>query len=154
MKCPYCGHGELKVTDSRNAVETNAIRRRRECLACQLRMTTFETVELAIQVIKRNESREEFQIEKVIKGIESACRHSNMSKDQVLGVANRITGELIQKQVQEIEATEIGEMVMSLLKEIDRVAYIRFACVYRRFKDLDDLIQAIQAVVEEKVVSL
>lgn len=146
MKCPYCAHEELKVTDSRNAIEANAIRRRRECLKCARRFTTFETVELQIQVHKRDGRYEEFQETKLINGLDAACRHTSISHQQVRVLAAKITSELLERQVREISTTEIGEIVMKYLKTIDTIAYIRFACVYRRFKDIGELMQAIQSI--------
>jgi transcriptional repressor NrdR len=153
MKCPYCGHEELKVTDSRNAGETNAIRRRRECLSCTRRFTTFETVDLSMQVRKRDGSYEDFQIEKLIRGIDAASRHTRISHDQVRDLASSIVNELFEKQLREIDSTKLGEIVMQRLRHLDTVAYIRFACVYRRFKDLDEIVKAINiaATDQEKV---
>lgn len=146
MKCPFCGHEELKVTDSRNALEANAIRRRRECLNCSKRFTTFETVELAMQVHKRDGRYEDFQQQKLINGLEAACRHTSISHEQVRALADKITSELMERQVREISTREIGEIVMKYLKTMDTIAYIRFACVYRRFKDLGELIEAIESI--------
>lgn len=146
MKCPFCCHEELKVTDSRDAPEMNAIRRRRECLACQRRFTTFETVELTIQVKKRDGNYEDFQQQKLIKGLEAACLHTTISREQVIAVASEITGDVLQRQVGEISTKELGEMVMKRLEVLDSIAYIRFACVYRRFKDIGELMDAIQSM--------
>ncbi|MBB65773.1 MAG: transcriptional regulator NrdR [Waddliaceae bacterium] len=146
MKCPYCKHDELKVTDSRNSSECNGIKRRRECLRCQRRFTTFETVDLSMQVHKRDGHYEDFQQSKLIKGLDAACRHTSISRDQILALASRVTQELMQRQAQVLSATAIGEIVMRHLKELDTIAYIRFACVYRRFKDVDELMEAIQKV--------
>ncbi len=146
MKCPFCAHEELKVTDSRNATEANAIRRRRECLNCNRRFTTFETVELAMQVHKRDGHYEDFQEQKLINGLDAACRHTKISHDQVRALASRITSELMQQQVREISTKEIGEIVMKYLKGMDTIAYVRFACVYRRFKDIGELMEAIHSI--------
>lgn len=146
MKCPFCGHPELKVTDSRNAIEVNAIRRRRECLKCARRFTTFETVELVVQVHKRDGRYEDFQQEKLINGIEAACLHTKISRDQVRTIVARIMAELVERQVREITTTELGEMVMKHLQELDSIAYIRFACVYRRFKEIGELMEAIESI--------
>jgi transcriptional repressor NrdR len=108
MKCPYCSFLESKVTDSRTAPETNAIRRRRECLGCLKRFTTFESVDLTVQVRKRDSSYEDFVLEKLVRGLDAACRRTKVSHEQVLAIA-----------------------------------YIRFACVYRRFKDMDELMNVI-----------
>ncbi len=146
MKCPFCGHEELKVTDSRNALEANAIRRRRECLKCARRFTTFETVELTLQVHKRDGRYEDYQEHKLINGLEAACRHTSISHEQVRALASKITGELMERQVREISTKEIGEIAMKCLKTMDTIAYIRFACVYMRFKDLGELIEAIESI--------
>lgn len=150
MRCPFCGHLESKVTDSRNATDTNAVRRRRECLACLRRFTTFETVDLTIQVRKRDGHYEDFHQEKLIKGLDAACRHTRVSHDAVRILADKITADLLERQVREVDTTEIGEMVMDHLKGLDMIAYIRFACVYRRFKDVDELRDAIELVSESK----
>ena len=137
MKCPYCQHEELKVTDSRNSHENNAIRRRRECLACGKRFTTFETVEAVnppILVRKRDGSVEPYQQQKLIQGLEAACRHTSISRDQVVQLAAMITDGFVNQQMQEVDSAEIGEKVMLSLEEMDRLAHIRYACVYRRFK--------------------
>jgi transcriptional repressor NrdR len=143
MRCPFCNHDESKVTDSRNATDMNAVRRRRECLFCLKRFTTFETVDLTIQVQKRDGRYEEFQQEKLVRGLDAACRHTRISHDQVRAVAYKISADLMERQVREISTTELGEMAMRLLQGLDTIAYIRFACVYRRFKDVDELIEAI-----------
>lgn len=146
MKCPFCKSEELKVTDSRDSVEFNAIRRRRECLSCQKRFTTFETVELALQVHKRDGRYEEFQQLKLINGMEAACRHTSVSHDQINKVASEITGELMERNVREVSTRELGELVMKALQKLDPIAYIRFACVYRRLKDIDELMDAITSI--------
>lgn len=149
MRCPFCNHEESKVTDSRNAMEPNAIRRRRECLKCERRFTTFETIDLTIQVHKRDGRYEDFMQEKLVKGLDAACRHTRISHDQVRALAYQITADLMERQVREIETTELGELVIKHLKELDTIAYIRFACVYRRFKDVDELMDEIHNI-EEK----
>lgn len=146
MKCPFCHHHELKVTDSRDALETNAIKRRRECLSCEKRFTTFETVELTIQVQKKNGRWEEFQQQKLIQGLDAACRHTSVSHEQVIGLAATVTNELMQMQGKELTTEKIGEIVMKHLKALNPIAYIRFACVYRRFKEISELIHAINGI--------
>lgn len=146
MKCPFCGHEDLKVTDSRNALDANAIRRRRECLKCNRRFTTFETIELTIQVHKRDGRYENFSEQKLINGLEAACRHTHISHEQVLSLASRVSSELMSRQVREISTKEIGEIVMKYLKRMDTIAYVRFACVYRRFKDIGELMEAIHSI--------
>ena len=149
VKCPSCGYAESKVIDSRGAMEMNAIRRRRECLNCSFRFTTFETADLTIQVKKRDNTYEDFDERKLIKGLDAACRHSRISHDRVRTLVNRIKADLLAKQVREIKAEELGKIVMDHLKKEDVVAYIRFACVYRRFKEPEQLMEAIQNVTYE-----
>ncbi len=146
MKCPYCHNEELKVTDSRDALEANAIRRRRECLQCLKRFTTFETIELDMQVHKRDGRYEEFQQQKLINGLEAACRHTKISREQVIALAAQITSDLMQRQVNIITTRELGDMVMKQLQSLDAIAYIRFACEYRRFKDIDELMEEITSI--------
>lgn len=143
MQCPFCRTEESKVTDSRDAPEMNAIKRRRQCLKCEKRFTTFETIDLTIQVKKRDGGYEDFQIDKLIRGLDAACRHTRISHDNVRALANEVAAELMEKQLREISATELGELVMDHLKKRDMVAYIRFACVYKRFKDVDELMDAL-----------
>jgi transcriptional repressor NrdR len=149
MRCPFCSHDELKVTDSRNATEVNGVRRRRECLKCLRRFTTFETVDLTIQVHKRDGRYEDFMQDKLIRGLDAACRHTKVSHEQVRALAYKITADLMERQVREINTTELGELVMTHLHDLDPIAYIRFACVYRRFKDVDELMDAIQTQVPQ-----
>lgn len=151
MKCPYCGYIDSKVTDSRNTPESNAIRRRRECLQCQKRFTTFETVELTVQVRKRNGTYEDFSLEKLIRGIAASCRHTKVSYDRVRTLAADISAEMMEKNIREIDSIAIGEMVMRHLKKLDTIAYIRFACVYKRFKDMDELMDAIHTASDNNV---
>lgn len=146
MKCPFCYHEELKVIDSRDAHEMNAVRRRRECLKCLQRFTTFETIELTVQVHKRDGRYEDYQQQKLIDGLDAACRHTTISHDQVIALATKITGDLLHRQTREITTTELGEIVMQYLQQLDSIAYIRFACVYRRFKNVEELIDAIQSI--------
>ena len=150
MRCPFCHYEESKVTDSRNAVEVNAIRRRRECLQCQRRFTTFETVDLIIQVKKRDGTYEDFQQDKLIRGLDAACRHTKVSHDKVRTIAYEVTKEIMERQFKEISTRELGDIVMEKLKKTDVVAYIRFACVYKRFKDIQELTQAIKAIIPQE----
>ena len=150
MRCPFCDNEESKVTDSRNATDASAIRRRRECLNCLRRFTTFETVDLTIQVKKRDGTYEDFQQDKLIRGMDAACRHTRISHDQVRSLAHQITTQLLEKQVREIGTKDLGDFVMRKLKEADVIAYIRFACVYKRFKDIKELMEAIRSIIPEK----
>ena len=152
MHCPFCAGEELKVTDSRNVAESNAVRRRRECLCCLRRFTTFETVDLTIQVKKRDGRYEDFCQDKLIKGLHAACRHTRISYDQLRTLAYKITSDLMERQIREIATSELGGIVMQHLQELDSIAYIRFACVYRRFKDVNELIDAIEDVSSKDTV--
>lgn len=143
MRCPFCRHEELKVTDSRSTPDMLAIRRRRECQLCFQRFTTFETVEVSFQVKKRDGRYEDFQQRKLINGLDAACRHTQISHEQVIGLASAITVELLQRQVREISTCELGDIVMQHLQRLDPIAYIRFACVYKRLKNVQQLMDAI-----------
>lgn len=145
MQCPFCKNEESKVTDSRSAPDIHGIRRRRECLKCFKRFTTFETVDLVFQIKKRNGTYEDFQPEKLIQGLDSACRHSRISHDEVRVIASQITKDLNDSQARVISAKDLGEIVMKHLQKRDAIAYIRFACVYKRFKDVDELMSAIRS---------
>lgn len=144
MRCPFCHNEESKVTDSRDAAELNAVRRRRECCQCMRRFTTFETVDLTLQVLKRDGTYEDFLQEKLINGMDAACRHTRVSHDEVRALAHKIKADLMARGVREITSREMGDLVMQHLRETDVVAYIRFACVYKRFKDVRELLEAIQ----------
>lgn len=144
MKCPFCSYEESKVTDSRNSTETNTVRRRRECLSCFKRFTTFESVDLTFQVRKRDGRYEDFNQEKLIRGIDMACRHTSISHQQVRAMANKITADLMERQLREVDTMELGEIVMKHLYDLDQIAYIRFACVYKRFKRVDELKDVIE----------
>lgn len=146
MRCPFCAHEEFKVTDSRNVAESNAIRRRRECLLCLRRFTTFETVDLTIQVRKRDGRCEDYLQEKLIKGLDAACRHTRVSHDQVRALAYKISADLMERQIREISTEELGQVVMRHLQAMDPIAYIRFACVYRRLKKFEELMDAIAKI--------
>ncbi len=146
MKCPFCSHDELKVTDSRDTPELNAIRRRRECLGCGRRFTTFETVELNLQVHKRDGRFEDFSQQKLINGLDAACRHTQMSSEQIKALVARIMVDLMAKQTKEVSTEELGEIVMQHLRLMDPIAYIRFACVYKRMKKIDQLIAVIDTI--------
>jgi len=146
VRCPFCNHEDSKVTDSRFAAEVNAIRRRRECTQCMRRFTTFETVDLSLQVKKRDGTFEDFQQEKLINGMEAACRHTRISRDQVHSIAYKIKADLVAKGVREIRSQELGEIVLEHLLAADVIAYIRFACVYKRFKDIRELVETIQSI--------
>ena len=137
MKCPICSHPESKVLDSRPSNEGSSIRRRRECLACQKRFTTFETIEImSFMVVKKDKTRELFDRSKVKKGIVRACEKRPVTMDQIESAVSEIEQQLLSTMRSEILSTEVGELVMDKLKELDEVAYVRFASVYRQFKDI------------------
>jgi len=139
MKCPFCGKEEDKVIDSRSVKEGSAIRRRRECTTCGQRFTTYEYIEdVAISVIKANGSREPFDRQKLIRGMILATAKRPVSVEQVETIANQIEDIIGSKASREVASSEIGELVMAKLKEVDEVAYIRFASVYRRFQDVGE----------------
>jgi len=142
MICPKCGYSEDKVVDSRSAHNGRAIRRRRECLGCSHRFTTYETIEAPLQVIKRDGSREDFSKEKLINGLRRACHKRPVSIKTIEDIVNGIQNEYEQQHVREVESTEIGNKVMEKLREVDGVAYVRFASVYREFKDVTEFMEA------------
>ena len=145
MKCIYCGCEESKVLDSRSTDESNSIRRRRECLNCGRRFTTYETVEITpILVIKADGSRQPFDINKIKNGIIKACEKRPVSLQQIEKMANDIEKGLQGNFIQEIESAKIGEMVCEALKQVDNIAYVRFASVYRQFKDIDSFKKLIE----------
>jgi transcriptional repressor NrdR len=142
MKCPFCGYTESKVIDSRPAEEGATIRRRRECLACQKRFTTYEIIErLPMVVVKRDGSRESFDRVKLINGMVRACEKRPVSLAQLEKIADEIEQELQGNLEREISTVTIGEMVMDRLKDVDEVAYVRFASVYRSFKDINTFME-------------
>lgn len=137
MKCPICGHLESKVLDSRPSNEGASIRRRRECLACQKRFTTFETIEImSFMVVKKDKTRELFDRSKVKKGIVRACEKRPVTMEQIENAVSEIEQQLLAAMRSEIPSSEVGELVMDKLKDLDEVAYVRFASVYRQFKDI------------------
>ncbi len=138
VKCPFCGFSGTKVLDSRPANENKSIRRRRECDQCLRRFTTFEMVEeTPLMVIKKNGSREEFSRDKVLRGIIRACEKRPVSVDQLEKIVSEVEKQLRDKAHTEIDSREIGELVMEQLYPVDEVAYVRFASVYRQFKDIN-----------------
>ena len=151
MKCPVCGYTESKVVDSRPTEEGVSIRRRRECLSCQNRFTTYETIEtLPLLVIKKDNTREVFDKSKLLSGMLSACNKRPVTMDQLEGIASEIEAELQNSLKREISSSQIGVLVMDKLKDLDEVAYVRFASVYREFKDLDSFMQELEKIRSQK----
>ena len=151
MKCPYCGHPESKVIDSRPADENASIRRRRECLSCARRFTTYETVEsLPIVVIKKDGSRQSFDRQKVLRGMIRACEKRPVALAELERIADEIEQELQNSMEREIRTEVIGEKVMERLRKVDQVTYVRFASVYRQFKDIDTFMAELNKLLAEK----
>ncbi len=151
MKCPFCGHPESKVIDSRPADENASIRRRRECLSCAKRFTTYETVEsLPIVVIKKDGSRQSFDRSKVLRGMIRACEKRPVTLAELERIADEIEQELQNSMEREIRTEIIGEKVMERLRNVDQVAYVRFASVYRQFKDIDTFMAELNKLLAEK----
>ena len=150
MKCPYCGFSESKVVDSRPADE-GSIRRRRECLQCERRFTTYETVEsMPMVVIKKDGSRQTFDRSKVLRGIQRSCEKRPVPVADMERMALEIEQELQNKLEREISTELVGEMVMDKLKKADEVAYVRFASVYRQFKDINTFMSELNKLLNEK----
>ena len=151
MKCPYCGHLESKVVDSRPSDEGSSIRRRRECLACHKRFTTYETMEsLPLMVVKKDGSRQSFDKSKLLNGMIRACEKRPVSFNTLESIANEIEQTLQNEMDREIPSARIGELVMDRLKKVDEVAYVRFASVYRQFKDISTFMAELNKLLEEK----
>lgn len=139
MRCPFCGHEETQVKDSRPSEDNSAIRRRRQCPACAARFTTFERVQLReLMVIKKDESRTVFDREKLVRSVNISCRKRPVKAEQIELITNSIQRRLESSGETEIPTKVIGELVMDALKELDRVAYLRFASVYKDFQETDD----------------
>ena len=151
MKCPKCGYTESKVVDSRPSEEGASIRRRRECLSCQNRFTTYETVEkLPLLVIKKDKTRQAFDKTKLLNGIIEACHNRPITLEQMESVVNEIELELQNSLTHEVSSSKIGVLVMEKLKALDEVAYVRFASVYREFKDLDTFMRELEKLKSQK----
>jgi transcriptional repressor NrdR len=151
MKCPYCSFEESKVIDSRSADDGERIRRRRECLKCGKRFTTHEVIEtVPLIVVKRDKSREVFDRNKLTAGILRACEKRPVSIEQIDNVVDAIEAELQSSVDREITSKKIGELTMEQLKEIDEVAYVRFASVYRQFKDINTFMDELNKLLTER----
>ena len=138
MRCPYCNFPESKVIDSRPTDESNSIRRRRECLSCGKRFTTYETVEsVPLVVVKKDGSRQAFDRNKILNSLVKACEKRPVSMEVLEKTVSEIEQKLLNSMDREVPSERVGELVMDALKEVDQVAYVRFASVYRQFKDID-----------------
>ena len=151
MKCPYCGYEESKVIDSRPTDEGERIRRRRECIGCHKRFTTYEIIEsLPVIVIKKDKSRETFDRNKLINGMLKAAGGCQISVDTIERAADRIETSLQNSLDREVTSMKIGELVMDELKNIDEVAYVRFASVYRQFRDINTFMEELSKILNDK----
>ncbi|NLY91599.1 MAG: transcriptional repressor NrdR [Firmicutes bacterium] len=151
MRCPFCHHQESKVVDSRSSEEGAVIRRRRECLACERRFTTYERIEEEpLIVVKKDGRREPFSREKILNGLRKACEKRPLSFDTLEKIADEVEQAIRKRNENETPSTVIGELIMDRLKEIDEVAYVRFASVYRQFKDIDIFIRELQHLLGSK----
>ena len=151
MKCPYCECGESKVVDSRPIEEGQAIRRRRECVKCSKRFTTYENIEeVPLIIIKKDGTRQVYNRHKLLNGLIRACEKRPVSIDQMEILVDDIEKTLYNSMEKEITSDHIGELVMERLKDIDEVAYVRFASVYRQFKDLNTFMDELEKIIKEK----
>lgn len=151
MKCPGCGHKEDKVVDSRSTAANSAIRRRRECLSCGRRFTTYEYIEdVNLMVIKNDGRREPFDRQKILSGIMKACEKRPVSMEIMEGMVAQIERAIQKKSDREISSSRIGELVMEKLKSVDEVAYVRFASVYRQFKDVGQFMTELEEMLAKR----
>ena len=151
MRCPYCQIDNDRVIDSRASEDGMAIRRRRECLGCHRRYTTFERVEeVSIKVIKKDGNRVPFDRVKIKSGLEKACWKRPISDDQIEAAVSAVEREIYDRFDSEVETRDIGELVMQQLAKLDQVAYVRFASVYREFKDARDFVEELQPILDEE----
>ena len=150
MKCPFCGHENTRVIDSRPADDNNSIRRRRVCDECDKRFTTYEKVEtIPIIIIKKDNNRESYNREKIENGVMKACHKRPISADQLTGIVDEVETEIYAREEKEIPSSIIGELIMDKLKDIDTVAYVRFASVYREFKDINTFMDELKKVLDK-----
>lgn len=155
MKCPFCQNTDNKVLDSRLTPDDISIRRRRECIKCEKRFTTYERVELCdISVVKRDGRREAFSREKVLKGILRACEKRPVKREQMEQVVDTIESALRQSDKQEIKSRKVGELVMQELAKLDDIAYVRFASVYKNFRDPSQFVEQIKILKHEKTIEI
>ena len=151
MKCPYCNHERDKVVDSRSCKDGRAVRRRRKCLNCDQRYTTYEYVEtVPLSVVKKDNSREPFDRQKVLNGILNACKKRPISMDTIEEMVDSIENDLSTVSFSEVESLLIGQKIMEQLYKIDQVAYVRFASVYRNFKDCDEFVTEVKELSQRK----
>jgi transcriptional repressor NrdR len=151
VRCPYCRYDHDRVSDSRTADDGASIRRRRECLHCKRRFTTYERVdETGIKVVKKNGVREPFNREKIKHGLAKACWKRPISDEQIDNLVSQVESDIYAETDSEIETHKVGEMVMQRLAQLDQVAYVRFASVYRQFKDVRDFVEELQPMLRNR----
>lgn len=151
MLCPFCGHTEDKVIDSRESREADVIRRRRECLKCEKRFTTYERIEeIPYMVVKKDGRREKFDRQKVLNGLLRACEKRPVSVARMAELVDEVESKLAENPEREISTTEIGELLMERLKNLDKIAYVRFASVYRDFQDVEAFLGELQHLIRQK----
>ena len=149
MQCPFCQHTDSRVLESRSAEAGQSVRRRRECLQCNRRFTTYERIEFVpITVIKRNQDRELFDRSKLLKGVATACEKTGLTAIQLESLVDDVEAELQQQAVKEVTSTDLGESVLTKLKSLNEVAYVRFASVYRQFRGIRDFVDALDQLKE------
>ncbi len=151
MLCPFCAHMEDKVIDSRESKEGNNIRRRRECLGCQKRFTTYERIEeIPFMVVKKDGRRERFDRQKILNGLLKACEKRPIPIPKLAELVDQVENEMMNEPERELSSTAIGEMLISKLKELDKIAYVRFASVYRDFQDEEAFFNEIRRLIKDK----
>ena len=151
MKCPYCGADNDRVIDSRASQEEFTIRRRRECLDCKNRYTTYERLEdLQVKVVKKDGCRDPFDADKIRRGLEKACWKRPISSADIEGIVTSVEAEIYGRGEMEVESQEVGELVMGKLRNVDQVAFVRFASVYREFKDVADFVDELKPILNER----
>jgi transcriptional repressor NrdR len=150
MRCPFCNFHETKVVDSRAAEDGTAIRRRRECLQCTRRFTTYETIEaIPVMVVKKDGRREMFDRNKLLNGLVKACEKRKVSAEALAEIAHAVEREVLNTMEREVSSGEIGEMVMDRLRSVDEVAYVRFASVYRQFTDINKFMHELEELIKK-----
>ena len=151
MICPFCGHREDRVIDSRESKEGDAIRRRRQCLGCDRRFTTYErTDEIPYMVVKKDGRREKFDRQKVLSGLLKACEKRPVAMARLAEIVNEVEGRLMENPEREVSTIQVGEMVMERLRTLDKVAYVRFASVYRDFQDVEAFLNELKSLMKQK----
>lgn len=150
MRCPFCGHDEDRVVDSRESREGDVIRRRRECVKCERRFTSYEKIEsIPFQVVKRDRRREPYERDKLMKGLRMACSKRPIPAATLEKLADDIEAEMQESPEREISSRQLGNLVMERLRELDEIAYVRFASVYRRFEDVEEFVKELDQLKDE-----